>query len=102
MTGPIKNATSLADALKLQYYEEPDALKAGFGHELTRDDWYAICNIVEVYGAMLFTSPLVCFNSAHPMLQELKSEEPLLVGDFLESALFLLEPGRTAFSDGDV
>jgi hypothetical protein len=26
MTGPIKNATSLADALKLQYYEEPDAL----------------------------------------------------------------------------
>ena len=74
MTGPIKNATSLADALKLQYYEEPDALKAAFGHELTRDDWYAICNIVEVYGAMLFTSPLVCINSAHPMLQELKSE----------------------------
>ncbi len=74
MTGPIKTITSVADALKFQYYEEPDALKAAFGHALTREDWYAICNIVETYEAMLFTAPLIAVNAAHTLLQELKNE----------------------------
>ena len=74
MSGPIKTATSVADALKFQYYEEADELKAAFGHELTREDWQAICGIVETYGAMLFTAPLIAVNAAHPLLQEIKSE----------------------------
>ena len=74
MSGPGKIAVSVADALKFQYYEEPDPLKAAFGHELTRDDWLTICGIVENYGATLFTTPLVAVNVAHPLLQELKSE----------------------------
>ena len=74
MTGPIRTATSVADALKLQYYEEPDELKAAFGHELTRDDWLAICGIVETYGEMLFASPLVSVNVANPLLREIQSE----------------------------
>ena len=74
ISGPVKTAASIADALKFQYYEEPDALKAAFGHELTRDDWLSVCGIVETYGAMLFSSPLVAVNAAHPLLQEIKSE----------------------------
>ena len=74
MTGPIRTATSVADALKLQYYEEADELKAAFGHELTREDWFSICGIVETYGQMLFAAPLISVNVAHPLLQELKNE----------------------------
>ena len=74
MKGSIKTATSVADALILQYYEEPDALKAAFGHELTDAEWRRIHGIVDTYSEMLFTSPLVSVNVAHPLLQELRSE----------------------------
>ena len=74
MSGPVKTATSVADALKFQYYEEPDELKAAFGHVLTREDWKAVCGIVETYGAMLFTAPLVSVNVAHPLLHEILGE----------------------------
>jgi glucose-1-phosphatase len=74
MSGPIKIATSVADALKFQYYEEADEQKAAFGHELTREDWLAICGIVETYEKMLFTAPLISVNVEHPLLMELKSE----------------------------
>lgn len=74
MTGPIKTATSVADALILQLYEEPDALKAAFGHELTEADWQAIHGIVDTYTEMLFATPLVSVNVAHPLLQEIRSE----------------------------
>ena len=74
MTGPIKTATSVADALTLQYYEEPDAVKAAFGHALTEADWQQIHGIVDTYTEMLFTVPLVSVNVAHPLLQELRAE----------------------------
>ena len=74
LSGPIKTATSLADALTLQYYEEPDAVKAAFGHELTLGDWQMIHSIVDTYSDMLFTTPLVCVNVAHPLLEEIRSE----------------------------
>ena len=51
-----------------------DELKAAFGHVLTREDWKAVCGIVETYGAMLFTAPLVSVNVAHPLLQEILGE----------------------------
>ena len=74
MSGPIKTATSVADALTLQYYEEPDALKAAFGHELSEADWQNIHRIVDVYTDMLFNAPLASVNVAHPLLQEIRSE----------------------------
>ena len=74
MTGPIKNATSVADAMILQYYEEADEKKAAFGHELTEEDWQKIHSIVDTYSDMLFCSPLVSVNVAHPLLQEIRSE----------------------------
>ena len=74
MKGPIKTATSVADALTLQYYEEADPVKAAFGHELSREDWLKLHSIVDTYSDMLFTRPLVCVNVAHPLLQEIRSE----------------------------
>ena len=74
LSGPIKNANSVADALVLQYYEEPDALKAAFGHALSMDDWKTIGSILAAYQKILFTSPKLSVNLAHPMLRELYAE----------------------------
>ena len=74
MTGPIKTATSVADAMTFQYYEEKDRTKAAFGHELTEADWQLLHSIVDTYTDMLFCSPLVSVNAAHPLLQEIRSE----------------------------
>ena len=74
MSGPIKTATSVADALTLQYYEESDAENAAFGHVLTDDDWLLLHSIVDTYTEMLFTAPLVSVNVAHPLLEEIQAE----------------------------
>ena len=74
MTGAIKTATSVADAMLLQYYEEPDAEKAAFGHELTEDQWRMLTGIVSEYGRILFTAPLIAINVANPMLREIRGE----------------------------
>ena len=74
MTGPIKTATSVADALTFQYYEETDDKKAAFGHDLSEADWPLIHTVVDVYGEMLFSAPLVSVNVAHPLLEEIRSE----------------------------
>ena len=71
LSGPLSLATSLADALVLQYYEEPDELKAAFGHELTMEDWKTIGSVLEMNEKIRFASPLVAPNVANPMLQEL-------------------------------
>ena len=74
MTGPIKTATSVADAMAFQYYEEADEKKAAFGHDLSMADWQLMHSIVDVYTDMLFCAPLVCVNVAHPLLQEIRGE----------------------------
>ena len=74
MTGPIKTATSVADALTFQFYEMADEKAAAFGHDLTRDDWLKIHSIVDTYTWMLFETPLISVNEAHPLLQEIRSE----------------------------
>ena len=74
MSGPIKNATSVADALTFQYYEEADENIAAFGHDLTTEDWQLIHSIVDAYTNTLFCSPLVSVNVAHPLLQEIRAE----------------------------
>lgn len=35
----LKELNSASDALILQYYEQPDTLKAAFGHNISRKDW---------------------------------------------------------------
>lgn len=78
MKGSLKLANSASDAFVLQYYEEPDAKKAAFGHDITLEDWTKIAKIKDVYGDVLFTAPIVAANVAHPLIQyifdELNSE----------------------------
>ncbi|MCM1290545.1 MAG: histidine-type phosphatase [Prevotella sp.] len=74
MRGSLKDANSASDAFILQYYEEPDSIKAGFGKNLTRDEWQKIARIKDVYGDVLFTAPIVAVNVAHPLLQYMRDE----------------------------
>ena len=72
--GSLRQATSISDALVLQYYEEPDATKAAFGNDLTEEQWKDISEIKDAYVDMLYTTPLIAPNVAHPLLQEIQKE----------------------------
>ena len=74
MGGGLKMATSASDALTLQYYEEPDAVKAGFGHRLSFGDWTALSGVKDWYQEMLFGVPSIAVNTSHLLLKELLSE----------------------------
>ena len=74
LAGAIKTACQVADALLLQYYEEPDAGKAAFGHSLTDADWAQIGKFMTTCLDIKYGAPLVAVNMAHPLLQELESE----------------------------
>ena len=74
MTGSLKTACSVSDALVLQYYEEPDPEKAAFGHALSFEQWKQISEIKDVYCDVLFTAPLIAANVANPILREIESE----------------------------
>ena len=74
LSGPFKYLNSVADALVLQYYEEPDDLKAAFGHELTEEDWRTIGSVLGTYEKVLFSAPNLAANLAHPMLKEIYNE----------------------------
>ena len=72
--GPLSTAVSLADALVLQYYEEPDEKKAAFGHDLSEEDWKTIGLILKANLDIRFGTPLLAVNESHLMLEELYSE----------------------------
>ena len=78
MGGSLRLACQAADALVLQYYEEPDAVKAAFGDTLRWEDWESISAIKDWYSDVLFTTPVVAHQVARPLLrtilQELQSE----------------------------
>ena len=59
LTASISDAATIVDALVLQYYEEPDALKAGFGHELTLQQWHDLASLIHVRDHVRFSSPFV-------------------------------------------
>ena len=74
ITGSLKTACSISDALVLQYFEESDPIRAAFGHDLSYEQWKQISEIKDVYGDVLFTAPLIAVNVANPLLQEIRSE----------------------------
>lgn len=74
MTGCLKTATSASDALVLQYFEEPDDARAGFGKTLSWEQWCDIAHITDTYTNVLFTAPSIAVNVAHPLLMELEEE----------------------------
>ena len=74
ISGPIGTASAVADALVMQYYEEPDAVKAAFGHELTEEDWVSIAEVDDAFLSIFEGVPLISINLAYPLLQELENE----------------------------
>lgn len=70
----LKTLNGASDAFILQYYEEPDTLKAAFGHKLTRADWECLAHIKDVYQDALFTAPIVAVNVARPLIQYMYDE----------------------------
>ena len=74
MGGSLRLACQAADALVLQYYEEPDAVKAAFGDTLRWEDWENISAIKDWYGDVLFTAPVVACQVARPLLRTMLEE----------------------------
>ena len=72
MTGGYTLANSVADALVLQCYESESM--TAFGHELTEEQWRAICGINEVYDGLLFTTHSAAVNLAYPLVNRIHEE----------------------------
>ena len=72
MTGGYTLANSVADALVLQNYESESM--AAFGHELTTEQWRAICGVKKVYDGLLFTSHSAAVNQAYPLVSRIREE----------------------------
>ena len=72
MTGGYTLANSVADAMVLQCYET-ESLTA-FGHELTTEQWRAICGVKEVYDGLLFTTHAAAVNRAYPLVSRIREE----------------------------
>ena len=72
MTGGFTLANSVADAMVLQCYESESM--AAFGHELTEEQWRAICGVKEVYDALLFTTHSAAVNLAYPLVSRIREE----------------------------
>ncbi len=74
VSGSLRTACQISDALVLQFLEQPDDRKADFGKKLSLSQWEEISRIKDVYEDVLFTAPLVAVNVAHPLLYELLGE----------------------------
>ena len=72
MTGGFTLANSVADAMVLQCYESESMTV--FGHELTEEQWRAICGVKEVYDALLFTTHSAAVNLAYPLVSRIREE----------------------------
>lgn len=73
VTGSLKTACQISDALTLQYYEGEENV-AAFGKKLTFKEWEDIAEVKDVYEDVLFTAPIVATNVAKPLLKEMLSE----------------------------
>ena len=74
VTGAIKTASQVADALVLQYYEEMDDDIADFGHGITQEDWNTIGGFMTKYLTLRHGAPLLAVNVTNPLIKELESE----------------------------
>ena len=74
LSGSLKMGGRISDALVLQYYEEQDDEKAAFGHVLTKEQWQKVSEVKDTYQEILFSTPLLAPNVAHPLLIEVKDE----------------------------
>ncbi|MCR5625608.1 MAG: histidine-type phosphatase, partial [Lachnospiraceae bacterium] len=63
-----------SDALLMQYYEEPDILKAAMGHKISYEDWASIAYVKDTIQKIVFATPLLAVNYSHNTLQEIRKE----------------------------
>ena len=74
VSGSLKNANSLSDALTLQYYEADDLADASFGMDLTYEQWQQIAAVKNTFGDWRYDSKLVSVNCAHLLVSEIADE----------------------------
>lgn len=72
--GSLNKGTVVSDALVLQYYEAPNELDASFGHPIEEGQWNDISLIKDTGLKVMFGTPLLCVNEAHPLLSVIKDE----------------------------
>lgn len=73
LRGSFSEAVPAADALVLQYYEEPSDKKASFGHKLSDKQWKQIADILNFNNGVVGT-PTLSIITAHPLLECMHSE----------------------------
>ena len=74
LSGSLKLAMKAADALILQYYEQPDDEKATWGKHLTTEQWEKVAYVKDMYVDVLVTPPSLAVHVAHPLLKEMYKE----------------------------
>ncbi len=74
VSGSLKTANSLSDALTLQYYEADTIADASFGKELSYEQWQKIASVKNAYGDRRYNSKLVGVDCARLLVSEVSSE----------------------------
>ena len=74
VSGSLKAANQLSDALTLQYYEAEDLADASFGTPLTYEQWQQIAAIKNAFGDRRYNSKLVSVDCAHLLVSEIADE----------------------------
>ena len=74
VSGSLKAANQLADALTLQYYEADDLADASFGMPLTYEQWQQIAAVKNAFGDRRYNSKLVSVDCAHLLVSEIADE----------------------------
>jgi glucose-1-phosphatase len=74
VSGSLKTANKLSDALTLQYYEVADIADASFGKDLSYDQWCQIAKVKNSYNDRRYASELVSVDCAHLLVSEIASE----------------------------
>lgn len=74
VSGSLKTANGLSDALTLQYYETEDLADASFGTELSYDQWQQIAAVKNAFGDRRYSSKLVSVDCAHLLVSEISDE----------------------------
>ncbi len=75
LTGTLRAANTVADALVLQYYEEDNLTKAAFNHhDVTYEDFEKIGALTDLFLTVVFGTPSLSLNEAHSSLLEIQAE----------------------------
>ncbi|MBR3314676.1 MAG: histidine-type phosphatase [Atopobiaceae bacterium] len=74
VSGSLKTANQLSDALTLQYYEAEDLADASFGTPLTYEQWQQIAAVKNAFGDRRYNSKLVSVDCAHLLVSEIADE----------------------------